>query len=115
MNDDVKKLEREVDIARSRFKSDLAVLNSPRTYAAFKKDLKREANSTVYNLVEGLKARAAANPSSRACYRCRHCLARDRAAAYSGGFDWRGFAQLISDEAGKTFAFRTAGLFSRRA
>ena len=64
MDDDVKKLEREVEIARSRLKSDLSVLSSPRTYAAFKEDLKREANSTVYNLVEGLKARAAANPAA---------------------------------------------------
>ena len=64
MTNDVRKLEREVEIARSRLRSDLSVLSSPRTYAAFKEDLTSEANSTVNNLVEGLKARAAANPAA---------------------------------------------------
>jgi len=64
MSDNLSKLEREVEIARSRLKSDLSVLTSPRTYASFKDDLKSEANSTFYNVVDGLKARAAANPAA---------------------------------------------------
>src|SRR4029078_10724747 len=64
MTNDVRNLEREVETARSRLRSDLSVLSSPRTYAAFKEDLRSEANSTVNNLVEGLKARAAANPAA---------------------------------------------------
>ena len=64
MSDNLRKLEREVEIARSRLKSDLSVLTSPRTYASFKDDLKSEANSTLYSVVDGLKARAAANPAA---------------------------------------------------
>jgi hypothetical protein len=93
MNDDVQKLEREVDIARSRLKSDLSVLSSPRTYAAFKEDLKREANSTVYNLVEGLKARAAANPAA--------------ALAIGAGIAWR-----VIERPPIAAALIGAGLFS---
>jgi hypothetical protein len=64
MKEDVRQLEREVEIARSRLRSDLSVLSSPRTYATFKEDLRSEANSTVHNLVDALKARAAANPAA---------------------------------------------------
>lgn len=63
MTDDLmRKIEREVEHARSRLRSDLSILNSPQTYSAFKEDLISEANSKVYNLVDNLKARAAANP-----------------------------------------------------
>jgi hypothetical protein len=75
MTNDVRKLEHEVEIARSRLRSDLSVLSSPRTYAAFKEDLKSEANSTVNNLIDGLKARAAANPAA--------------ALAIGAGITWR--------------------------
>ena len=106
-----RKLEREVEIARSRLKSDLSVLSSPRTYAAFKEDLKSEANSTVYNLVDGLKARAAANPAA--------------ALAIGAGIAWRvierppiaaaligaGLFSLFRTTPSKKLAFPTAGLF----
>jgi len=64
MNDEVRKLELEVEGARSRLRNDLAVLSSPHTYTAFKEDVKTEAQATVYNVVEGMKARAAANPAA---------------------------------------------------
>ena len=62
MTDDFVKIEREVEHARSRLRSDLSILISPRTYSSFKEDLISEANSKVYNLIDNLKARAAANP-----------------------------------------------------
>jgi hypothetical protein len=64
MSDHLRKLEHEVEIARSRLKSDLTVLSSPSTYASFKETLKTEANSTLDNILDGLKARAAANPAA---------------------------------------------------
>ena len=93
MTNDVRNLEREVEIARSRLKSDLSVLSSPRTYAAFKEDLKSEANSTVNNLIDGLKARAAANPAA--------------ALAIGAGIAWR-----VIERPPIAAALIGAGLFS---
>ena len=93
MSDNLGKLEREVEIARSRLRSDLSVLSSPRTYASFKEDLKSEANSTFYNLVDGLKARAAANPAA--------------ALAIGAGIAWR-----VIERPPVAAALIGAGLFS---
>jgi hypothetical protein len=93
MTNDVRKLEHEVEIARSRLRSDLSVLSSPRTYAAFKEDLKSEANSTVNNLIDGLKARAAANPAA--------------ALAIGAGITWR-----VIERPPIAAALIGAGLFS---
>jgi hypothetical protein len=57
-------LEREVEQARAKFASDLAVLRSPRSYRAFGRDLKSEARSVGQRMLEDLKARAAANPTA---------------------------------------------------
>ena len=93
MSDEVRKLEREVESARSRLRTDLSVLNSPRTYAAFKDDLKSEANATVYNIIDGLKARAAANPAA--------------ALAIGAGIAWR-----VIERPPIAAALIGAGLFS---
>jgi ElaB/YqjD/DUF883 family membrane-anchored ribosome-binding protein len=64
MNDEVKKLEQEANDARARLKSDLLVLSSSHTYEAFKEDLRTEANDTLSKLIDGAKARVAANPAA---------------------------------------------------
>ena len=89
----VTKLEHEVEIARSRLRSDLSVLSSPRTYAAFKEDLKSEANSKVNDLFDSLKARAAANPAA--------------ALAIGAGIAWR-----VIERPPIAAALIGAGLFS---
>jgi hypothetical protein len=93
MTEELRKIEREVEEARSRLRSDLYVLSSPRTYAAFKEDLKSEANSKVHNLVDGLKARAAANPAA--------------ALAIGAGIAWR-----VIERPPIAAALIGAGLFS---
>ena len=93
MSDNLRKLECEVEIARSRLKSDLTVLSSPSTYASFKEALKTEANSTLYNVVDGLKARAAANPAA--------------ALAIGAGIAWR-----VIERPPIAAALIGAGLFS---
>ena len=55
-------LEREVELARARLAGNLSTLVSTETYSEFKEDVKDEARSAVANIVENLKARAAANP-----------------------------------------------------
>jgi ElaB/YqjD/DUF883 family membrane-anchored ribosome-binding protein len=71
----VTECEQEVEVARAKLASDLAMLRSPSTYNAFTDDLKREkdalvdkarsaAQSTLSNVVEDIKARAAANPAA---------------------------------------------------
>jgi hypothetical protein len=72
-------LERDVEAARVRLAGDLSVLRSPTTLSRFGEDLKRDAieqkdallqtarstiQSTVLGWVDGLKARAAANPAA---------------------------------------------------
>jgi hypothetical protein len=93
MTEQLRKIEREVEEARSRLRSDLQVLSSPRTYAAFKEDLKSEANTSVYNFVYGLKARAAANPAA--------------ALAIGAGIAWR-----VIERPPIAAALIGAGLFS---
>ncbi len=72
-------LEREVEAARQKLAADLGVLRSPQTFSEFSADLKADAleikdelidkartsaQSSVYSLVDDLKARAAANPAA---------------------------------------------------
>jgi hypothetical protein len=93
MSDQVTKLEREVESARARLRSDLSVLSSPRTYVAFKEELKSEAHASVYNIIDGLKARAAANPAA--------------ALAIGAGIAWR-----VIERPPIAAALIGAGLFS---
>jgi hypothetical protein len=79
MQDMLRQRELEVEQARARFADDLAVLRSPKTFAAFTDDLKQDAMETkdelveqarhaveskVTGVVEDLKAKAAANPAA---------------------------------------------------
>ena len=79
MQDTLRQRELEVEQARARFADDLAVLRSPKTFAAFTDDLKQDAMETkdelveqarhaveskVTGVVEDLKAKAAANPTA---------------------------------------------------
>jgi hypothetical protein len=56
--------ESEVEEARAKLAKDLAVLRSPQTYREFGADLKSEAQSVVQNILDDVKARAAANPTA---------------------------------------------------
>ncbi len=71
----VTECEQEVELARAKLASDLAMLRSPSTYNAFTDDLRKEkdalvdkamsaAQSTLSNMLEDVKARAAANPAA---------------------------------------------------
>jgi hypothetical protein len=79
MQDTLRQCENEVEKARARLGADLAVLRSPRTFAAFTDDLKQDAletkdelidqakhavQSRVSDVIEDLKAKAAANPAA---------------------------------------------------
>jgi hypothetical protein len=79
MQDTLRQCESEVEQARARLGADLAVLRSPRTFAAFTEDLKQDAletkdelvdqakqavQSRANDVVEELKAKAAANPTA---------------------------------------------------
>lgn len=63
-HEDLQNLEREVRTARARLADDLSSLCSADTYSEFKQDLKHEAGYTLQGMVDGLKARAAANPAA---------------------------------------------------
>jgi hypothetical protein len=71
--------ENDVERARAKLAGDLAILRSPITFSAFKEDMKQEAieaknalvtnakssaQSAVNELLESLKAKAAANPAA---------------------------------------------------
>jgi outer membrane autotransporter protein len=71
--------EHDVERARAKLAGDLAILRSPSTFSAFKEDIKQEAldaknalvknakstaQSAVNELLEDLKAKAAANPAA---------------------------------------------------
>jgi len=80
MNDlSLEQLEREVEAARAKLANDLSILRSPATAAEFTETLKKEVmdakdaildnaktrvQSSIGSMVEGLKARAAANPAA---------------------------------------------------
>jgi hypothetical protein len=55
-------LEREVELTRARFASDLARLRSPHNLAEFKEDLWARAREAKDGVLAEVKARAAANP-----------------------------------------------------
>jgi hypothetical protein len=57
-------LECEVEEARAKLASDLAILRSPQTYREFGAELKSNAQSAVQRAIDVVKARAAANPSA---------------------------------------------------
>jgi hypothetical protein len=109
MSDHLRKLEHEVEIARSRLKSDLTVLSSPGTYASFKETLKTEANSTLDNILDGLKARASQS-GGRPGDRRGHRMARYRATTDRNSIDWRRLIKLISDRAQRKLSPPTARL-----
>jgi hypothetical protein len=75
----LKELERDVVASRAKLAGDLAMLRAPSTFSSFKDDLKREAvsakdslvdsaksaaTSSIQNIIEDLKAKAAANPAA---------------------------------------------------
>jgi hypothetical protein len=79
MQDTLKQREHDVETARAKLADDLAILRSPKAFAAFTDDLKQDAietkdelvgqvtdavQSKVTGLVEDLKAKAAANPAA---------------------------------------------------
>jgi hypothetical protein len=79
MHDTLRQCEREVERARSKLASDLAELRAPQTFSSFTDDLKRDAletkdalvdqvketaQSKFADLIEDVKARAAANPAA---------------------------------------------------
>jgi hypothetical protein len=68
-------LELQVEEARAKLASDLAILRSPQTYREFGAELKSNAKSAVQRAMDDLKARAAANPSA--------------ALAIGAGLGWR--------------------------
>jgi hypothetical protein len=68
-------LELQVEEARAKLASDLAILRSPQTYREFGAELKSDAKSAVQRAIDDLKARAAANPSA--------------ALAIGAGLGWR--------------------------
>jgi hypothetical protein len=68
-------LELQVEEARAKLASDLAILRSPQTYREFGAELKSNAKSAVQRAIDDLKARAAANPSA--------------ALAIGAGLGWR--------------------------
>jgi len=68
-------LERDVELARARLTGNLSTLVSTDTYSEFKEDVKDEARSAVAQILENLKARAAANPAA--------------ALAIGAGLTWR--------------------------
>jgi hypothetical protein len=61
-------LERDVEAARARLARDLSTLRSPETFSDFTDSLKHQAleakDGFVSNLLEDLKAKAAANPTA---------------------------------------------------
>jgi hypothetical protein len=57
-------LELQVEEARAKLASDLAILRSPQTYREFGAELKSDAKSAVQRAIDDVKARAAANPTA---------------------------------------------------
>jgi hypothetical protein len=57
-------LELQVEEARAKLASNLAMLRSPQTYRAYGAELKSDAQSAVQRAIDNIKARAAANPSA---------------------------------------------------
>ena len=64
MTENLSKLEVEVEEARAKLATDLALLRSPQTYREFTASLKSEAQSVAQRVLDDVKARAAANPTA---------------------------------------------------
>ena len=64
MTENLSKLEVEVEEARAKLATDLALLRSPQTYREFTASLKSEAQSVAQRILDDVKARAAANPTA---------------------------------------------------
>ena len=64
MTEDLSFLELQVEEARAKLASDLALLRLPQTYREFGAELKSDAKSAVQRAIDDVKARAAANPSA---------------------------------------------------
>jgi hypothetical protein len=64
VTEDLSFLELQVEEARAKLASDLALLRSPQTYREFGAELKADAKSAVQRAIDDVKARAAANPSA---------------------------------------------------
>ena len=64
MTENLSLLELQVEEARAKLASDLALLRSPQTYREFGAELKSDAKSAVQRAIDDVKARAAANPSA---------------------------------------------------
>jgi hypothetical protein len=64
VTESLSKLESEVEDARAKLASDLALLRSPQPYRKFSAGLKSEVQSVLQRIFDDLKARAAANPSA---------------------------------------------------
>jgi hypothetical protein len=64
VSDNLSSLELEVEQARTKLASDLALLRSPQPYRNFSADLKSSAQSVLQRFFDDLKARAASNPSA---------------------------------------------------
>jgi hypothetical protein len=77
VTENLSKLEVEVEQARAKFATDLALLRSPETYREFTAGLKSEAQSVAQRVLDDVKARAAANPTA--------------ALAIGAGIAWRLF------------------------
>lgn len=93
MTEDLSQLESEVEKARAKLASGLALLRSPQTYREFSAELKSNAKSLAYRALDDIKARAATNPTA--------------ALAIGAGLGWR----LIKHPPIAT-ALIAAGLFS---
>jgi hypothetical protein len=77
VTENLSKLEVEVQEARVKLATDLALLRSPETYRKFTSGLKSEAQSVAQRVLDDVKARAAANPTA--------------ALAIGAGIAWRLF------------------------
>jgi ElaB/YqjD/DUF883 family membrane-anchored ribosome-binding protein len=77
VNENLSKLERDIEHARAKLAADLGVLRSPETYKKFRENLKSEAQTLGQRITDDLKARIANNPSA--------------ALAIGAGIGWRLF------------------------
>ena len=64
MTENLSQLEFEVEQARAKLGSDLAILRSPQTYRDFAAEVKSDTSSLAQRALEDLKARAANNPTA---------------------------------------------------
>lgn len=75
MTENLSQLEFEVEQARAKLATDLAILRSPQTYRDFAAEVKSDTRSLVQRALDDIKARAATNPTA--------------ALAIGAGLGWR--------------------------